>query len=114
MGKAEFQRSLLAWRSPLSRRIVLFSTLVLIALHLANIVFVLRLIHTAEDAATDTREAHATVLAEHASRTIGAIDMALINLAKEASTALDFNRESVPLHAALHEAAMELPQLYSI
>ena len=114
MGNAEFQRSLRAWRSPLSRRIVLFSALVLIALHIAHVVFVLRLIHVAEEAATETREAHATVLAEHASRTIGAIDMALINLATEVSASSDFNQKSLSLHTVLHEAAMELPQLYSI
>lgn len=114
MAKAEIQRSLLTARPPLSRRIVVFSVLVLVALHAANVALIFRLVHAADEAAAETRDARATVLVEHASRTIGAIDMALINLAKEVSRSSDFTRKNILLHIALHEAVARLPQLHSM
>jgi signal transduction histidine kinase len=98
-------------RMPLSRRLVLYTVLILVTLHGANAIFITELVRSAEETATSARHTRATLLAEHAARSIGAIDMALEQIAKAAATDPDLGRKSVLLHMALHSAAARLPQV---
>jgi signal transduction histidine kinase len=99
---------------PFSRRLTVYSVLILVVLHAANAIFITKLVQSAQTIAADAMSARATLLAEHASRAIGGIDLALEEIASKAAADPDFGPRSVPLHMLLHQTAARLPQVKAI
>ena len=101
-------------RMQLSRRLTAYSVLVLVVLHGANAILIAKLMQSAESIAAQAMRSRATLLAEHASRSIGGIDLALEEIASKEAADPDLGRRSVPLHMLLHETAERLPQVKAI
>lgn len=101
-------------KMPFSRRLMVYSVLILIVLHGANAVFIAKLVQSTNTIAADAMSARATLLAEHASRSIGGIDLALEEIASKEAADPDFGPRSVPLHMLLHQTAARLPQVKAI
>lgn len=99
---------------PFSRRLTVYSVLILVVLHGANAIFITKLMESAKAIAADAMAARATLLAEHASRSIGGIDLALEEIASKAAADPDFGPRSVALHMLLHQTALRLPQVKAI
>jgi signal transduction histidine kinase len=101
-------------RMQLSRRLTAYSVLILVVLHGANAILIAKLVESAETIAAEAMRARATLLAEHASRSIGGIDLALEEIASKEAADPDLGRKSVPLHMLLHDTAARLPQVKAI
>jgi len=99
---------------PFSRRLTVSSLLILALLHGANAIFIAKLVQSAKTTAADAMSARATLLAEHASRSIGGIDLALEDIASNAAAWLALGPRSVPLHMLLHQTAARLPQVKAL
>ena len=97
-----------------SRRLTVYSVLILVLLHGANAVFIAELVRSAKEIAGDAMTARATLLAEHASRSIGGIDLALEEIASKAAGDPDLGPKSVPLHMLLHQTAARMPQVKAL
>jgi signal transduction histidine kinase len=102
------------WQMPFSRRLTIYSVLILVAVHGANAVFVAKLVQSSERVAANAMSARATLLAEHASRSIGGIDLALEDIASKTGADPDLGPRSVSLHMLLHRTALRLPQVKAI
>jgi PAS domain S-box-containing protein len=102
----------LAW--PFSRRLVIYTLLLLAVVHLANIGFIVELYRATARAEEQYRTARAISVAEHASRSISAVDMVLESIVEKVSDNPRFPGKSVALHMLLHNSAARLPQLRAI
>ncbi len=99
---------------PFSRRLTVSSLLILVLLHGANAIFIAKLVQSAQTTAADAMAARATLLAEHASRAIGGVDLALEDVASKAAAEPALGRRSVALHMLLHRTAASLPQVRAL
>lgn len=99
---------------PLSRRLAIYTTVILIVLHGANAVFIGKLVHSSQENAMEARASRARLLGEHAGRSIGAIDIALQQIAKGLGADPEFGAKSIRLHMMLREAVSQLPQVRAI
>ncbi len=101
-------------RMQLSRRLTAYSVLILVVLHGANAILIAKLMQSAETIAAQAMRSRATLLAEHASRSIGGIDLALEEIVSKEAADPELGPRSVPLHMLLHQTAARLPQVKAI
>ena len=88
---------------------------ILVVLHAANAVFLSRLYHSTVSAEEAAREARVTILAEHAGRSVGAIDMALQEIVDDVAPDPKFGSPSaLRIQMRLKEQAEKLPQVRAI
>ena len=73
---------------PLARRIIYMSVGLLLAVNLGNAVFVIHYYDSIYLRESESRSAKATLLAEHAGRTMSAIDLSLETIAEMLKTRL--------------------------
>jgi len=99
---------------PFSRRLVIYTLLLLAVVHLANVGFFVELYHATARAEDQYRTARAISMAEHASRSISAVDMVLESIVEKVSTQSRFGEKSVALHMLLHNSTARFPQLRAI
>ncbi len=99
---------------PLARRIIFWAIGLLIFVYGANALFVVHYYNTISERERDSRNAKATLLAEHASRTMSAIDLSLETIAETLKTRLPLNKPSVLNQILLDKHVKRLPQVHAL
>lgn len=99
---------------PLARRIVLLTIGLLILVHGANALFVIHYYTAISVRERDARNAKATLLAEHASRTMSAVDLSLETIAETLRTRLPLNKPTIFAQILLDKHIKRLPQVRSL
>ena len=99
---------------PLARRIIFWAIGLLILVYGANALFVVHYYNTISERERDSRNAKATLLAEHASRTMSAVDLSLETIAETLKTRLPLNKPSVLNQILLDKHVKRLPQVHAL
>jgi len=99
---------------PLARRIIVLATGLLILVHAVNALFVAHYYNAISVREQDSRDAKATLLAEHASRTMSAIDLSLETIAETLKTRLPLDKPSVFTQILLDKHFARLPQVRAL
>lgn len=98
----------------LPRGIVLVITALLVLTQIGNGLFLWHVWQEAEQTALNDRGAKASILAEHASRSIGAVDQVLAIVAEKIVAHPQFGERSIFIHMMLRDYKATLPQLRAI
>ena len=103
-----------AFAQALNHNLVLVTGALLILLYLCNALLVTRFYGTAAARETETREAAATLLAEHASRAVSAVEFALESIREKLPPDFAIQPPSIFTQLMLDERIRGLPQVRAI
>ncbi len=98
----------------LSRRIVVMTMILLGALHIANAGLVYHFYHANAAREREAREAKATLLAEHASRAMAAVDLSLETIVEKVQADPKLGKPSILIQMLIDRHARRLPQVRAI
>jgi two-component system cell cycle sensor histidine kinase PleC len=98
----------------LARRIIFWAIGLLILVYGANALFVVHYYNTISERERDSRNAKATLLAEHAGRTMAAIDLSLETIAETLKTRLPLDKSTVFTQVLLDKYFKRLPQVRAL
>lgn len=99
---------------PLSRRIIFSAIGLLIFVYVADAWFVAHYYDTISVREQESREAKATLLAEHAGRTMAAVDLSLETIAETLETRLPLDKPTVFTQILLDKHLKRLPQVRAL
>ncbi len=101
-------------RLSLARRIAALVIVLLSVVHGANILLLFHYYGTVAAREREARDARATLLAEHAGRSLGAVDLSLETIVNDLKTKPYFERSSIFTQMLLDGHAKRLPQLRAL
>jgi len=99
---------------PLARRIIFWAIGLLIIVYGANAFFVAHYYNAISERERDSRNAKATLLAEHAGRTMAAVDLSLETIAETLETRLPLDKPTVVTQILLDKHLKRLPQVRAL
>ena len=97
-----------------ARRIVIVTVALLALVHVGNVALVIHYFHMVDARAGEARVARANLLAEHAARTLGAIDLSLQTIADALKRQPNMGKPTVFTQMLLDRQAKQLPQIQTL